>query len=253
VVHLYRKFKENPSAPFTPRVILFGAKAAPGYFMAKLIIKLINSVATVVNNDPEVGDKLKVLFLANYRVSLAEKIIPAADLSEQISTAGLEASGTGNMKLSLNGAITIGTWDGANVEIAEEVGEENCFLFGLKSDEVLELQKRGYNPRDYIAANADLKAVLDLIRNGFFSPEKPDLFEPILHSLEGKDTYLLAADFADYCRAQEEASVVYRNEKEWTKRSILNTARMGKFSSDRTIGEYAKDIWNVQSVGRKAG
>jgi len=253
VIHLYREIKANPGGDFTPRVVLFGAKAAPGYFMAKLIIKLINSVSQVVNNDPDVGDRLKVLFLANYRVSLAEKIIPAADLSEQISTAGLEASGTGNMKLSLNGALTIGTWDGANIEIAEEVGEENCIMFGLKTPEVAELKAKGYRPNDYIEANADLKAVLELIESGFFSPEKPDLFRPIIESLRGKDTYFLAADFADYIRAQREASAGYKDVKAWTKRSILNTARMGKFSSDRTIQQYADEIWGVKPAERRPG
>lgn len=253
VIHLYQKIKANPKGDFTPRVVLFGAKAAPGYAQAKLIIKLINSVATVVNNDPDVGDRLKVLFLANYRVSLAEKIIPAADLSEQISTAGLEASGTGNMKLSLNGALTIGTWDGANIEIAEEVGEENCIMFGLKTDEVHALQAKGYKPNDFIDANADLKSVIELIESGFFAPEKHDLFKPITDHLRHKDTYLLAADFADYIRAQNEAAAGYKKEAEWTKRSILNTARMGKFSSDRTIQQYADEIWGVQPVGRKAG
>lgn len=253
VIHLYRKIKENPSAEFTPRVVLFGAKAAPGYFMAKLIIKLTNSIAQVVNNDLDVGDKLKVLFLANYRVSLAEKIIPAADLSEQISTAGLEASGTGNMKLSLNGALTIGTWDGANIEIAEEVGEDNCIMFGLKTPEVEALKAKGYDPNKYIEENADLKAVMHLLESGFFSPEKPDLFAPIVHSLRSKDTYLLAADFADYVRAQEEASKGYRDVKGWTRRSILNTARMGKFSSDRTIRQYAEEIWGVKPAARNPG
>lgn len=253
VIHLYRKIKANPKAEFTPRVVLFGAKAAPGYAMAKLIIRLINSVATVVNSDPDVGDKLKVLFLANYRVSLAEKIIPAADLSEQISTAGLEASGTGNMKLSLNGALTIGTWDGANIEIAEEVGEENCVMFGMKTEDVAALKAKGYKPNEFIEANDDLKQVVELIEKGFFSPEKPDLYAPITEHLRRKDTYYLAADFADYVRAQEDAAKGYQDEKAWVRRSILNTARMGKFSSDRTIEEYAKDIWGVQSVGRKAG
>jgi starch phosphorylase len=253
VIHLYNRIKDDPSGDYTPRVVLFGAKAAPGYATAKLIIKLINSVATVVNSDPDVGDKLKVLFLANYRVSLAEKIIPAADLSEQISTAGLEASGTGNMKLSLNGALTIGTWDGANIEIAEEVGEENCIMFGLKTDEVAALQAKGYRPSEFIEANHDLKRVIELIETGFFSPEKPQLFRPIADHLRHKDTYLLAADFADYVRAQDAASAGYKDVPDWTRRSILNTARMGKFSSDRTIAEYARDIWDVEPVGRQAG
>lgn len=253
VIHLYREIKANPAGDFTPRVVLFGAKAAPGYFMAKLIIKLVNSISQVVNNDPDVGDKLKVLFLANYRVSLAEKIIPAADLSEQISTAGLEASGTGNMKLSLNGALTMGTWDGANIEIAEEVGEDNCIMFGMKTPEVDALRKKGYRPQEYIDANPDLKAVLELLESGFFSPEKPSLFAPIVDSLRGKDTYFLCADFADYVRAQAEASKGYKDVKAWTRRSILNTARMGKFSSDRTISQYAEEIWGVKAAERRPG
>jgi starch phosphorylase len=253
VIHLYQTIKANPGGDHTPRVVLFGAKAAPGYFMAKLIIKLINSVSQVVNNDPDIGDKLKVLFLANYRVSLAEKIIPAADLSEQISTAGLEASGTGNMKLSLNGALTIGTWDGANIEIAEEVGEENCIMFGLKTPEVEALRKKGYRPQEFIESTPELKAVLALIESGFFSPEKPNLFAPIVDGIRGKDTYFLCADFADYVRAQGEASKGYKDVKGWTRRSILNTARMGKFSSDRTIKQYADEIWGVKPAERKPG
>jgi len=250
IIHLYNTIKADPKADFVPRVFLFGAKAAPGYFLAKLIIKLINSVATVVNNDPAVGGRLKVLFLPNYRVSLAEKIIPAADLSEQISTAGYEASGTGNMKLSLNGALTIGTWDGANIEIAEEVGIENCFFFGLKSDEVIALKNKGYRPADYVEASPDLKKVIELLRSGFFSPEKPALFDPILESILGKDTYLVCADFEAYKKAHQDAAEAYKNTDEWSRRSILNTARMGKFSSDRSIEDYAKNIWGVEPKKR---
>jgi len=250
VIHLYNTIKANPKAEFVPRVFLFGAKAAPGYFLAKLIIKLINAVATVVNNDPDVAGRLKVLFLPNYRVSLAEKIIPAADLSEQISTAGYEASGTGNMKLSLNGALTIGTWDGANVEIAEEVGEENCFLFGLKSDEVIALKEKGYRPADYVESSPDLKKVVELIRSGFFSPEKSNMFDPVLDSILGKDTYLVCADFEAYKKAHEAAAQAYKDPEEWARLSILNTARMGKFSSDRSIEDYAKNIWGVEPKKR---
>jgi starch phosphorylase len=216
--------------------------------MAKLIIKLINSVASVVNADPQVRDRLKVVFLANYRVSLAERIFPGSDLSEQISTAGKEASGTGNMKFALNGALTIGTLDGANIEIRDEVGHENFFLFGLTAQEVQELLHRGYRPRDYYEQNPELRAVLDLIQGGFFDHEHPELFRPIVQSLLDQDTYLLLADFASYSDCQKRVEEAFLDKARWTRMAIFNVARMGKFSSDRTIREYAEQIWTAKSV-----
>ncbi|MBF0118837.1 MAG: glycogen/starch/alpha-glucan phosphorylase [Desulfobacterales bacterium] len=246
VIYRYNKMRENPSKHFIPRTIIFAGKAAPGYFLAKLIIKLINSVADVINNDPTVNKRLKVIFMPNYCVSKAEKIIPAADLSEQISTAGMEASGTGNMKFALNGALTIGTLDGANIEIMEEVGKENIFIFGLTADEIEGLKKNGYSPWEYYQKDPELKKIIDMISFGYFSTENPQLFEPIRRVLldEG-DKYCLLADFRHYVEMQEEVDRVYENKAEWTRRSILNTANMGKFSSDRAILEYAKNIWNV--------
>ena len=247
VAALYHRLKTGSTRTFVPRTAIFGGKAAPGYFIAKLIIKLINSIAATVNQDPEVGDRLKVVFLANYGVSLAEKIMPAAELSEQISTAGLEASGTGNMKFALNGALTIGTLDGANVEMAEEIGREHIFIFGLHADEVKALKQQGYNPWDYYHADPELKVVLDLIAEGAFSPGQPDLFKPLVHGLlyEG-DPYLLLADYGAYAASQEQVSALYLDPEAWTRTSILNCARMGKFSSDRTIQEYAQQIWGVE-------
>lgn len=244
VIALYNNLKANPDMDFTPRTVIFGGKAAPGYTMAKLHIKLINSIADVVNNDPDVNGKLKCLFLQNYSVTLAEKLIPAANLSEQISTAGMEASGTGNMKFALNGALTIGTLDGANVEIKEEVGDDNIFIFGLTVEEVEKLRHEGYNPWDYYNSNAQLKQVIDQIREGFFSPEDPSLFQPIINALlhEG-DYFMVLADFADYVKKQEEVSALFKDEKEWNRKAILNTARVGKFSSDRTIRDYYEEIW----------
>ena len=235
-------------APFTPRTVFFGGKAAPGYFKAKLIIKFINSIADIVNRDPQIKGKLMVVFLPNYRVSLAEKIIPATDLSEQISTAGKEASGTGNMKFALNGALTIGTLDGANVEMEEEVGKENIFIFGLKAGEVEQVKRDGYRPSEYYEKSPELKAVLDLIASGFFSPENPDLFKSIYDSLMHEDEYLLLADFDAYLECQERVSRLYQDQEKWTKMAILNVANMGKFSSDRTIQEYCDDIWHAKPV-----
>ncbi len=248
VVALYLRIKNQPDLPMVPRTCIFGGKAAPAYAVAKLIIKLINSVAAVVNVDPQVKDKLKVVFLANYRVSLAERIFPGSDLSEQISTAGKEASGTGNMKFALNGALTIGTLDGANIEIRDEVGHENFFLFGLTAQEVQDLLRRGYRPRDFYEHNAELRAVLDLIHGGFFEPEHPELFRPLVLSLLDHDPYLLLADFASYADCQQRVEQAFVDKERWTKMAILNVARMGKFSSDRTIREYAEQIWKAQSV-----
>ena len=248
-ITLYNRIKANPKATYTPRTILFAGKAAPGYHQAKLIIRLINSIGEVVNNDPDIGDRLKVVFLADYRVSLAEKIFPASDLSEQISTAGTEASGTGNMKFSLNGALTIGTMDGANVEICEEVGRDNIFIFGMLTEEVRALKPK-YIPSDWPKTNPEMQRVLHMIADGSFSPEERQLFRPIVDSLLGHDEYLLLADYASYVACQEEVSLAYRDPTTWTKKSILNVARMGKFSTDRTISEYAKDIWGVVPVKR---
>ncbi|KPP99682.1 MAG: starch phosphorylase GlgP [Bacteroidetes bacterium HLUCCA01] len=246
-IALYNRIKANPDAPFTPRTVIFAGKAAPGYAMAKLFIKFINSAAEVINNDPEVGDKLKMVFLPNYSVSLAEKIIPAADLSEQISTAGMEASGTGNMKFALNGAITIGTLDGANVEIREEVGDENIFIFGLKVEEIDEIRQRGYNPWDHYHASAELRQIVDQIRDGFFSPGQSNLFAPIYNTLlDGGDYYMLMADYDAYAQSQKAVEALYRNQDAWFKMAIHNVARIGKFSSDRTISDYASEIWGIK-------
>jgi len=247
VIGQYRRIKESPKSSFTPRVVIFGGKAAPGYFIAKLIIKLINSVAEVVNKDPEVADLLKVVFMPNYRVSLAEKIIPATELSQQISTAGMEASGTGNMKFALNGALTIGTLDGANVEIQEEVGEENIYIFGLTAHEVMDLKSKGYNPNDYIHKNSELQKILRMVGDGFFSHGDSSTFQAIYQNLTTIDHYLLMADYASYDAMQMKVSKDYLDKKQWLRKSILNTARMGKFSSDRTIQEYADEIWKVKS------
>ena len=245
-ISLYLDIKDNPTGKFTPRTIIFGAKAAPGYFMAKLIIQLINSVAKAINADKDTDGKLKIVFLANYRVSLAEKIIPAADLSEQISLAGTEASGTGNMKFALNGALTIGTLDGANVEIHDVVGRENIFIFGMQVDEVKELRSKGYCPQEFIERSPKLKRVLELIRSGFFSPGHPERFKPILESFI-YDTYMVAADFNAYAAAQQEVSEIYLNKALWAERAIINVANMGMFSSDRSIRDYAEKIWHVKS------
>lgn len=248
IITLYNRIKDNPRVDMMPRTVIFGGKAAPGYHLAKLIIKLINSVAHVVNTDPEVGEKLKVVFLANYGVSLAEKIIPASDLSEQISTAGWEASGTGNMKFALNGAVTIGTLDGANIEIKEEVGDENIYIFGLMAEQVEHMKSGGYHPRHFYEGNGDLRRVLDMISSGYFSPDQPNLFHPIIYSLLNDDRYMLLADYAAYIACQDLVARTYRNREKWTHMSILNVARVGKFSSDRTIREYAEEIWGAEAV-----
>ncbi len=248
IITLYNQIKANPQLKILPRTFIFGGKAAPGYYLAKLIIKLIHSVADVVNNDHDVGDRLKVVFLANYNVSLGEKVYPAAELSEQISTAGKEASGTGNMKFALNGALTIGTLDGANVEIREAVGAENFFLFGLTAEAVTKLKAKGYNPWHYYNTNPWLRQAIAQISSGYFSVNDPDLFRPLVDSLLYRDEYLLFADYQAYVDCQERVSQAYLNRHHWTKMSILNVARTGKFSSDRTISEYAAEIWNVKPI-----
>jgi glycogen phosphorylase len=247
VVTLYNRIRHNPDVDYVPRTVIFGGKSAPGYMMAKLIIKLINDVADIVNHDPLVRGRLKVVFVPNYNVSSAEIIIPAADLSEQISTAGTEASGTGNMKLALNGALTIGTLDGANVEIRDEVGDENIFIFGLTTDEVASLRATGYKPWEYYQNNDALREVLDMIGNGFFSQDEPARFKPIVDSLLAHgDHYLLLADYASYIACQQRVEEAYRDQKSWVKKAILNVANMGKFSSDRTIMQYAEKIWDAK-------
>ncbi|XP_015249720.1 PREDICTED: glycogen phosphorylase, liver form [Cyprinodon variegatus] len=251
IITLYNRIRKNPNAPFVPRTVIIGGKAAPGYHMAKLIIKLITSVADVVNNDPVVGSKLKVIFLENYRVSLAEKVIPATDLSEQISTAGTEASGTGNMKFMLNGALTIGTMDGANVEMAEEAGEENLFIFGMRVEDVAEMDKKGYDAMSYYDKIPELKQVMDQIASGFFSPKNPELFKDLTNMLFKHDRFKVFADFEDYIKCQEKVSKLYQNPVEWTKMVIKNIAATGKFSSDRTITEYATEVWGMEPTDLK--
>ena len=249
ILTLYRRLLNNPDLDICPRVFVFGAKAAPGYFLAKTIIKAINSVGAMINNDRRINGKLKVVFLPNYRVSLASKIIPAADLSEQISTAGKEASGTGNMKLALNGALTIGTLDGANIEIKEEVGDENIFIFGLTVDEVEDLDAKGYNPYDYYHADQELKAVVDWVGSSYFTPDEPDVLKPLRHSLlDGGDPFKVLADYREYVDCQEKVDAAFKDRERWARMAILNTARMGKFSTDRTISQYAEEIWNLPPV-----
>jgi starch phosphorylase len=250
-IALYNRIKSGDTKNFTPRTVMFAGKAAPGYYMAKLIIKFINNVAGIVNNDPSTQGLLRVHFLPNYRVSLAEYCIPAADLSEQISTAGTEASGTGNMKFALNGALTIGTMDGANVEMHEEIGDDNIFIFGLRTNEVDDLHRGGYNPQDFYNNSPVLKQVIDLISSGYFSPEDPGMFNPIVDSLMNGDRFFVMADFDAFVKCQEDVAKCYRDQDEWTKKSILNVARMGKFSSDRAIAEYAKEIWGIKAADVK--
>jgi glycogen phosphorylase len=248
IVSLYRRIIANPNLDIAPRVFIFGAKAAPGYYLAKNIIHAINAVAAKVNHDPRVDGKLKVIYIPNYGVSIAERIIPAADLSEQISTAGKEASGTGNMKLALNGALTIGTLDGANVEILEEVGADNIFIFGLTVEEVTELNARGYNPWDYYHASEDLRLSIDWLASDYFTGNQ-DEFKPLRDSLLSHgDPFLVMADYDKYAASQAEVDKAYRDQARWQKMAIHNTARVGKFSSDRTILEYAKNVWNLPQV-----
>lgn len=249
VITLYNQIKANPEKKFVPRTVIFSGKAAPSYFLAKLIIKLLNSIADIVNNESDVKEYLKVVFLANYSVSLAELLVPATELSEQISTAGTEASGTGNMKVALNGSLIIGTLDGANIEIKEEVGIENIFIFGLTGDEIAKLKVSGYNPWDYYHNNPDLKQAVDMINSGFFSKSQPDLFKPVVDTLlRNGDQYFVMADFESFVRCQAKVAETYAKRNDWARMSILNTANMGSFSSDRTIMEYAKDIWGVKPV-----
>src|SRR5262245_14056996 len=248
IVSLYRRLKQEPGFDMAPRAFIFGGKAAPGYFLAKCIIKLINALAETVNRDPEVNTRLRVAFVPNFNVQSAQLIYPAADVSEQISTAGKEASGTGNMKFMMNGALTVGTLDGANVEIRAQVGAENFFLFGLTADEVERTKRDGYRPSDYIDANAELATALGLIADGTFSHGNTEVFRPLVDNLRYDDPFLVLADYAAYIEAQERVSAAWRDIPSWTRMSILNTARSGKFSSDRAIAEYCDDIWNVWPV-----
>jgi starch phosphorylase len=248
IITLINRLKRHPGQDLTPRTFIFGGKAAPGYFMAKLIIKLINSVAEVVNKDTELKDRLKVVFFPNFNVKNGQLIYPAADLSEQISTAGKEASGTGNMKFAMNGALTIGTLDGANVEIREEAGPENFFLFGLTANEIQNLKSAGYDPQRHYREDAELREALDLISSGFFSHGDRNLFKPLVDFLLYHDDYLLLADYRSYIDRQVEVGNIFRDEKRWTRMSILNAARMGKFSSDRAIREYCEKVWGVRPL-----
>ena len=246
ILTLYLRLKRDPRADVPARTFIFGGKAAPGYFLAKRIIKLITATGDVVNNDPAVRDRLKVVFFPDFNVTNANFIYPAANLSEQISTAGKEASGTGNMKFSLNGALTIGTLDGANVEIREEVGAENFFLFGLTAAEVAEVKARGYRPRDHYEQNEMLREVIDFIGSGALGNGDAELFRPIIENLLDHDPFLLLADYQAYIDAQDRVSALWRDTAAWTRQSILNTARMGKFSSDRSIRDYCARVWNIQ-------
>jgi len=245
VITRYHRILAQPQANWVPRAVFFGGKAASAYHIAKLVIHLINDVARVVNSDRAVGDRLKVVFLPDYRVSLAEIVIPAADLSEQISTAGTEASGTGNMKFALNGALTIGTWDGANIEIAEQVGLDNIFIFGNRTEQVEALRAGGYQPRRCYESDFDLKYAIDRLGDGAFSPDEPGRYQDLVSGLLGSDYYQLLADYADYVATQEKVDECYRDPMDWTRRAVLNVAGMGMFSSDRTIREYASEIWGV--------
>ena len=249
VMYLYNELKAHPDMDIVPRTFIFGAKAAAGYYTAKLTIKLINAVADKINNDSSINGKIKVVFIEDYRVSNAELIFAAADVSEQISTASKEASGTGNMKFMLNGALTLGTMDGANVEIVEEVGKDNAFIFGLSAEQVMEYEKNGnYNPRDVYNNNQDVRQVLTQLVNGFYSPENPELFRALYDALLEKDTYFTLLDFDSYKEAHNRIDAAYRDEQHWARTAMLQTASAGKFSSDRTIEEYAKEMWHLEKV-----
>jgi starch phosphorylase len=249
ILTLYHRIKDDPAIDIVPRTFIFGAKAAPSYQVAKLIIKFVNSLGRLINNDRDVADRLKVVFVPDYNVSLAEVIIPAANLSEQISTAGKEASGTGNMKLSLNGALTIGTWDGANIEIAQEVGSENIFICGHKTHELADLRRNGYNPWDYYRRDSELSEVIDSIRRNDIVPDEGNLFGDLYRLLmEHGDEYFHMADYRSYVDCQRKVSDLYRDPKEWARKAILNVARMSFFSSDRTIHEYAQNIWKLKPL-----
>jgi starch phosphorylase len=246
LVTMYNRLKRSEPSAATPRTVIFGGKAAPGYRMAKLIIRLINGVAAVVNGDPAVRERLAVVFLPDFNVKNSHRVYPAAELSEQISTAGKEASGTGNMKFAMNGALTIGTLDGANVEIRDAVGPENFFLFGLTAEEVTQRKAAGYRPRDVHDADPELREALDLISSGLFSNGDRDLFRPILDSLLDRDDYMLLADYRAYVECQQRVSEAYRDSDNWTRMSILNAARVGRFSSDRSIRDYCRQIWGIE-------
>jgi len=248
IITLFNRIRKNPKADITPRTFIFGGKASPGYFIANLIIKLINSVAEAVNNDPDVSGRLKVVFFPDFNVKNGQKIYPAADLSEHISTAGREASGTGIMKCSMNGALSIGTLDGANMEIRKEVGDENFFLFGLTAEEVNAIKTQGHNPMTYYNANPELKGAIELISSGFFSPKDLNLFKPLIDSLLCRDEHLILADYQSYMECQERVGKAFRDRKKWTRMSILTVARMGKFSSDRAIREYCEKIWRAKPL-----
>jgi starch phosphorylase len=248
ILTLLQRIRRTPNAPVTPRTFIFGGKAAPGYRTAKLIIKLVHSVAEVVNADPLVAGRLRVVFLPDFSVKLGHRVYPAADLSEQISLAGKEASGTGNMKFAMNGALTIGTLDGANIEIREEVGADNFFLFGLTAAEVQQRRREGYNPRALYESNADLREILDALSGGEFSRGDQGLFAPLVSSLITTDEYMLLADYQAYIDCQDQVSQAYSDQERWTRMSILNVARIGKFSSDRAIRDYCSDIWKSWPV-----
>ena len=253
ILYLYNNIKQNPAIEVVPRTFIFGAKAASGYRMAKLIIKLINDVASLINNDDQVSDKIKVVFIENYRVSVAEKLFPASDISEQISTAGKEASGTGNMKFMMNGALTVGTLDGANIEIVEEVGNENAFIFGLTSDEINTItNEHSYRPHEILAADTELKDILEMLINGTFGSYDiyREIYDSLVYGIEGNkpDTYFVLKDFRSYIEAQAKASEAYKDRDRWNKMAFLNIASSGKFSSDRTISEYASEIWEINPI-----